>query len=327
MSDDKLNNTLEEISGELEKASKIAIVSHYHPDADAYGSLGSLALGLGSLGKSVSIFNQDGLSERYAAIPGLSDLQSSVKQESFDLWIICDCGDKERTGKTFQGAIASAKKVINLDHHISNDHFGTLNLVDPDASSTCEIIFRLLENLQIEFTPDLGVALLSGIIGDTGSFQYSNTSPACFDIASKLVSKGAELSRVTKMLYGSYSASAVKMQAEAVLNLQLHFGGKVSEIMVDRDLLKKHSATSEDTELLVEKARDIKGVEIAFFIREDKDVWKVSLRSSVPAYDLSALASSFGGGGHRAAAAFRWSGAYHELREKLLSGLEELVNQ
>jgi len=322
---ERRNSTIEQISAAIGQAQSIAVISHYHPDADAYGSLGALKLALTSIGKQISLFNQDGMIERYSVIPGIEGVKSTAPESQFELWIVCDCGDFERVGKEFHSALSTATNVLNIDHHISNDYFGNLNLVDSEASSTCELLYLIIDSLKVNFTAEIGLALLAGIVGDTGSFRYSNTSPRCFEIASALVSAGAQISEVSKMLFGSYTASAVKMQAEAMLNLNLHFGGKVSEILVDRDLLQKHGACSEDTELLVERARDIKGVEVAFFIREDHDVWKVSLRSSVDHYDLSALAARFGGGGHRAAAAFRWRGAYAELRQKLLEGLKEVV--
>ncbi len=300
----------------LKSAEIITVISHYNPDSDAYGSSLGLAAALRSAGGSVITVNQTGVSEKYRSIPGVDTILATLPPR-IGLLVVCDCGSFNRVSDAFLPILSKIPLIINIDHHISNDNFGHINLVDTNASSTSEMIYDLLIEGGYTINDEIATCLLAGIIGDTGSFRYSSTTAKTLRIAAALVDSGASPTNIFKSLYGSSPLGAVKLQSECMLNLEISFNGQFAEVIVPSELLSKHGATLEDTEGLVERARDIEGVKISASIREDGPLWRISLRSSSESYNVSEIASHFGGGGHVQAAAFRSSKALDVIRNLL----------
>jgi phosphoesterase RecJ-like protein len=160
-------------------------------------------------------------------------------------------------------------------------------------------------------------------MGDTGSFRYSNTTAETHEYAAQLLRNGAKPVDIATGLYGASPLGAVKLQAEAILNMNLHLDGKIAEVLITQDMYKRYGTTREYTVFMVEKARDIEGVQAAIFIAEETDYWKVSLRSRPGTWNVSEIACRFGGGGHVQAAGFRFRGTQEELRSQLLACYEE----
>ena len=315
--------SIDEVVNKINSAATISVYSHFNPDADAYGSSCALYLALKKYGKKVSIFNESRFVKRYAFIPGTNSIKNNV--ELSELALICDCGALARTGDKFKELIPKYPFIVNIDHHISNDYFGNLNYVLDKASSTCEIIYGLIKALKIEIDSDIATALFSGITGDTGSFRYSSTSPATFRIAADLVESGANLDLISSQFWGSKSLAAVKLSAEVMRNMKLHCGGKLAEVVANQEIYTETSSCADDSEDLVERARDIEGVQISIFMKWDNDQWKISMRSKDKKYNVSDVAACFGGGGHVSAAAFRWKKSFEELRTAVIPKLEELL--
>jgi phosphoesterase RecJ-like protein len=230
-------------------------------------------------------------------------------------------------GETLKDGIGAFPRIINIDHHASNDLFGHLNHVVDSASSTAEVVFDLLSELGVTISPEMALCLFAGISADTGSFRYASTSAKTLGTAEALVRAGAAPAKVSQALYGSDSLALVKLHADAVGKMELVADGKVSLITVTQAMYKAHQALPEDADPLVERGRDIVGVEIAVLFKQDVDLWRVSLRSKRPELDVSELAQLFGGGGHKMAAAFRWRREMSELRGLLLPKLEELLTR
>jgi len=201
-----------------------------------------------------------------------------------------------------------------------------LNLVWEDASSTSEVIFFLLEALGVKITKDIAFALYTGISADSGSFRYSCTSERTFEVAKRLLAAGVNLEELNTQLYGRESLAAVRLHADVLSNLRLHFNDRVCEMVIPQGGIERFGAKYEDADNLVEKGRDIDGVLIAYLIRWDGEIWRVSLRSKTTRLDVSKVAQSFGGGGHKASAAFRWRKSLEELRSALLKSLGELAD-
>ncbi len=314
----KDSSVLDQIIAALREAQSIIVVSHYHPDPDAYASSCAVANSLEKLGKNVFIVNVDGGSERFHFIKGVNRISPSWPDVSEALVVACDCGDIKRVGEQFVPKVKAANIVISIDHHHFNDNFGTLNYVDEDASSTSELIFEILEKGSFPVDQDIASGLLAGLMADSGSFRYSNTSERTFEMARRLVACGAVPGQVALNLYSRNSLSSTRLQAESLAALKLHYDGRVCELFVSEEMVKRCNASSEDTENLVEKGRDIDGVEVSFLARWDHELWRVSLRSRDSRYDVSRVARKFGGGGHVCAAAFRRSVPYEELKSSLL---------
>jgi phosphoesterase RecJ-like protein len=311
---------------ELLLATKKALVfSHVNPDADAYGSACGLAIGLENMGLSVSLYNESGFVPRYAAIPRAGQVGSiiptTVPGEA--AVIICDCGAIERVGDAVLPFIRSAPLTVNIDHHNGNSRFGTLNYVVEGASSTSELVYDILRNVEQRLartdviSRDGASCLLAGIIGDTGSFRYPSTTASTFLAAHDLVTRGARPDVLTQELFANHSLSAVKLQAEAMTGVQLSHDGAFAQVVVTQAMIKRLGADLLDADSLAERCRDIAGVKVSALFKEDVDMWRVSLRSRKGAVDVSAIAQSFGGGGHKPAAAFRWRRDFETLRKEL----------
>ena len=317
--------SLAELANRLKAIDQIAIVAHYNPDADAYGSSLGLLHALRGAGKRVCCINETVLESRYAFLPGSAQVTQTLAGADWKHLIVLDCGAYARVGDKLTKQLPKFESVINIDHHVSNDHFGDIFYVDANASSTSEMIFELLRVAAISIDSECANCLLAGIFGDTGSFRYSATSARTFEVAAQLVAAGGSASFVAGQLFSRQPLAAVKLQSMALSAIRLHAAGKVAEVQVDRAMCQAAGASVEDSEDLAERARDIEGVIVAVSIREHPDVWRISLRSKDQSCDVSALAQSFGGGGHRMAAAFRWRNSLEELRTRLIPALEQLV--
>jgi phosphoesterase RecJ-like protein len=259
-------------------------------------------------------------------MPGVDLLNSSLPSNSLDCVIVCDCGALERVGEGIRNSVLSAPIIINIDHHVSNEGFGTINLVEIAASSTSEVVYHILSRLDGVLTPLVAKSLLTGIYGDTGSFRYGSTTQQTFEVALELVKKGAVPHEIASNLFSQVSLSGTMLQSAALLEMQIHHDGAIAELIVPQSHYKKFGASEEDTAVLVERARDISGVVISVLIREDEGIWRISLRAKDSRINLSDVAASFGGGGHRSAAAFRWRRSLEELRGDLLPKLKEVIS-
>jgi phosphoesterase RecJ-like protein len=326
----KTNLTALDVANRLKQAHSILIVSHVNPDADAFGSSCGLALALRELGKQVVVINESGMTDRLEFIPGTALVQSdfptgSGSPETYDLHCIVDCGDLKRVGDTFVEKIRTLSPLLNIDHHISNTHYGHQNFVVTEACSTSELIFRILDAGSIKISPPVATALFAGISGDTGSFRYSNTTAAVFATAQRLVEAGAEPGFVASQLYSRVRRASMLVSSAALGEAEFFAEGRLAWIEVPQSLADRFGAVREDTEGVVERGRDIEGVAIACFLREEGDIWKVSMRSRHEYHNVSNIAQVFGGGGHAMAAAFRWRGTHADLKVQLRGALEQLL--
>ncbi len=319
---------------DLVQGSKRAfIVSHVNPDADAYGSSVGLAHGLAAAGIPVVVYNEAGFVPRYRVMPGVAEVRKDLPSafSESDLLIVCDCGAIERVGDTFLPSVRGAPRLVNIDHHTGNAHFGHANFVVDGASSTSELIFELLRALESRLgrsdlvTEASAKCLLAGIIGDTGSFRYPSTTARTFAVASELVQRGARPDILTQELFANQTVAAVRLQAEAMTGVTLLEGGSFAEVVVTQEMVKRTGAELLDADSLAERARDIEGVRVSALYKQDVDMWRVSLRSRQGAVDVAAIAQRFGGGGHKPAAAFRWRRDFETLRAELRAAIKGAI--
>lgn len=301
------------------------VLSHYNPDGDALGSSLALYLGLKSLGKSVRIINESTIPERYLFMPFVNEIANSPEGIDYDLVAACDCGDRKRLGDILGPKLSPAIPLLNIDHHASNTKFGSMNWVEAEASSTSEMIYEILVGLGVKLTKDIALNLLTGLVTDTGSFRYSCTTSRTLEVAAKLIEAGASPDTVAKNVFENRKRTAVQLCATAVSNVEFAAGGKVSILTITQEMLHKYAATLDDTEGLVEEGRAIQGVVASVLLKQDVGIWHVSLRSSSPSVDVSSVATKFGGGGHKAAAGFRWRKEGDELKKSLIEELEKIV--
>ena len=245
---------------------------------------------------------------------------SFQKKSSHDLFICLDCGDEDRLGFA-KPLFESAKNTFCVDHHISNRAFARVNYIFPDASSTSELIYQLLDKDKI--TKKIAEALYVGIAHDTGVFQYSCASPATFRVSADLLERGIDAPALIDATYYEKTYVQNQMLGRALLDSRLCLDGKCIVSVLTKDLLDLYQADSKDTEGIVSQLRVTKGVEVAVFIYEQApQVLKVSLRSKRYA-DVSKVAQYFGGGGHVRAAGCTVKGQAQDVIEDLVKQIEK----
>jgi phosphoesterase RecJ-like protein len=238
--------------------------------------------------------------------------------------IVLDCGSPERA-EVVPAWIEAGGKIINIDHHASNNNFGNINIVDENASSTSELICLLCkysENFKI--TPSAADALYTGLITDTGRFTYENTTRVSLECAAELLNCGAVPSKLGDKLYRSVSKKCVRLSARAASSLQFRYSGKVAWVSLSRKDFAHFDATPADAGDIIDIARNISGVEIAFFFYEipDTNETKISIRSSAP-FDATEIATHYNGGGHKRAAGCSMEKPLDETIENVLDFIEE----
>ena len=313
--------TLKKIADVIRSNRAFLITSHIRLDGDAIGSELALYHILKAMGKEASVYNRDATPQMYRFLPGAEVIVNRLDpSRGYDAAFILDCSEIERVGEEAP-AIGAIRNIINIDHHISNGAFGDLTLLDPKASSTGEMVYSLLGALSVEVSRDIAVNLYTAILTDTGAFRYSNTGRKTFEIAGRLVSRGADPWWISQSVYENNPAQKMKLLAKALDTLIFFDGGKIAFIHVTQDMLASSGALWEHTDGFVEFPRSIQGVEVAAFFSEiGQGVYKVSLRSRGHV-DVEMIAGRFGGGGHHSAAACRIPGDLETARQRLVEAI------
>jgi phosphoesterase RecJ-like protein len=290
----------------LAKAQNILITTHERPDSDAVGSILALLGALVKMGKSVTTHTPDDAAEFLNYLVGFDKIKhGKLSLAEFDLIIAVDHSGIQRTGLG-EEIKASGKPVIAIDHHFTSDRFGTVVLVVPDAAATCEIIAEIILELGIDFDAEIATALLSGIVGDTGSFQHSNVSSHVMQISSKLMEQGANLRAIMRSMYGGRSLSALRITGRALERVQANpKTGAAISIITHQDL-EECGATVDDLAGVVNLLNSIPETSFSFLLTEyEVGKLKGSLRSEPEKeVDVSQIAKMFGGGGHKLASGF-----------------------
>lgn len=317
------------INAEVIGAKKIAIAGHIRPDGDCIGSCTALYLYLKQCQDELGIDQVDVYLERFGnefrILAGVDNiLHSYDNEECYDVFISLDCGSLDRLGNALK-YYNQAKKTINIDHHISNQSFAMVNHVVADASSTCEVLYSLMEEDHI--TKEIAEALYVGIIHDTGVFKHSNTSEKTMQIAGKLISKGIAFSKLIDESFYSKTYVQNQILGRCLMESLLIMNGKVVVSSISRKMLDFYEATHSDLDGIIDQLRIIKGVEVAIFISEtDVQDYKVSMRSNGEV-NVSKIAVYFGGGGHIKAAGCSMKGSLHDVINNLTPHIEAQLKQ
>jgi len=295
------------------------ITSHVRLDGDALGSELALWHVLRDLGKKAAVYNGDMTPATYEFLPGTDTIIHNLHAaHNFDAAFILDCSELERIGEA-EKQIGSIKQIINIDHHISNNLFSEVSLVDSNASSTGEILYRIIEKLGVEITKNIAINLYTAILTDTGSFRYSNTGEHTLFVAAKLVEAGADPRWIAENVYETKAKAQIRLLKDALNTLEFDCQDKVGSVFVSQPMLREAKALPEHTEGFVDLIRSIKGVEVAVFFHEtSKNQYKTSLRSK-GRINVEKIARNFGGGGHVNASACSIEGNIVDVKKKLLT--------
>ncbi|MBQ2935107.1 MAG: bifunctional oligoribonuclease/PAP phosphatase NrnA [Lachnospiraceae bacterium] len=305
---------------EVREAKTIGISGHVRPDGDCVGSVMGLYLYLKKLCKDARIQVMiEEPADIFHCISGVSEISSDFQPvtEQFDVFIALDC-EKSRLGEA-EKFFDSAKKTVNIDHHISNAAgCGDVNYVVPTASSASELVYQVMED-KSAIDEEIAKALYIGIIHDTGVFQYSNTSPQTLEIAAKLIGYGFDFPKLIDSTFYEKTFVQNRIMGQVLTESRLYLGGKCIVGVADIAMMEKYRANTKDLDGIVSQLRNTKGVECALFLYEMKEKeYKASLRASGDV-DMAKVASCFGGGGHVKAAGVTMQGDVQEIIEKLIA--------
>ncbi|MCM1388033.1 MAG: bifunctional oligoribonuclease/PAP phosphatase NrnA [Bacillus sp. (in: Bacteria)] len=308
------------IIDEVRDAKTIGISGHIRPDGDCVGSVMSLYLYLKkALPKAqVDVFLEQP-ADIFQCIKEIDAIQSDFHTNmQYDVFFAMDC-NAERLGEA-ETLFEKAGKRINIDHHISNTGCGDINIIEPDRSSTCELLYGLLEKEQIDM--EIAKALYIGIIHDTGVFKYSNTSPETLQTAAELIQFGFDFPKLIDETFYEKTYMQSQIMGRAILESIRFLDGRCIVSMVNKKTMHFYQAQPKDLDGIVNQLRIVKGVECAIFMYEVRPMeYKVSMRSN-GAVDVAAIAVQFGGGGHVRAAGCYMSGTYHDAINNLSVHIE-----
>jgi len=321
------NITLTELAGLLHGGPlRCVVTSHVRPDGDAIGSALALALALKKRGHRVTVLNEDGLPENLRFLPGGELVQRPSGPVEADVVFALDNATQPRLGEGVNAAIVHAPRLINVDHHISNTRYGHQHYIDAGSPATGQIVAEWLEAAGVELDAAIAENLYTAISTDTGSFQYSNTTPATYRWAARLVEAGLDVGELNRKIYQSSPRRRVKLLGELLQVLDLSPDGRVASWYLTAAMTARAGALPEDTENMIDHIRGIDGVVVAAFFEELEDgKIRLSLRSKDARFDASALCGQFGGGGHKMAAGARLRGPLSEARERILSSIHEAL--
>lgn len=322
-----IQSTFADIGRVLRAHHRFAVLSHVRPDGDALGSQLALGLSLEQLGKEVTIWNEDGMLEKYAFLPGGERLSKpAAEPQKFDVAIALDTATENRLG-TARDAVQKADLWINLDHHPSNPGYGDLVYIDPVSPATGQILFELLKSEQLPIDRAIAENLFVAISTDTGSFQYSNTTARTFEIAAELVRCGVEVGRVSQLLYESYPRRRTELLRELLRTMRFEASGQIASFSLSLQIASDLGVKPEDNEGLIDHLRAIQGVIVAIFFEElPEGKVRVSMRSKTEAADVCAIAQKFGGGGHKLAAGARVRGTLADAEERVLKEVCHVID-
>ncbi|WP_151735086.1 DHH family phosphoesterase ['Paenibacillus yunnanensis' Narsing Rao et al. 2020] len=283
------------------------VVSHVQPDGDAVSS--TLAVGwlLSCLGKKYTMLNEGPIPQRMKYLWHADEILNMADgglSRKFSHVICVDCADFQRVGLT-RNYFADDCLIVNIDHHPTNNGYGSVTLIKPDAAATAEILFDLLKTFQVQWDLNIATAIYTGLLTDTGGFRYTNTSPKVMAAVSELLAMGVNGPLLAETLLEEMTLAQVKVLQRALSTLEMSEDGQIAWVSVTPQDMVDCGAANEDLEGIVNYPRNIRGVEVGILFKEiNGQAVKASLRSAGKV-DVAALAQVFGGGGHTRAAGAR----------------------
>ena len=309
----------------IKSSKNILIISHINPDGDTLGSMcGLYSAILENFKKRCDMMSISKIPDVYSYLPNLNEvrnLEDFDKSREYDLVITVDVAAIDRVLDA-KILFEKAKFTVNVDHHKTNNAYGNLNFINPDASSTGEVLFECFNRMDWKINLDTAICLYTAILTDTGSFRFDNTKPSTFEAAAKLVQIGVQPSDIYKRVYESDSKTLVLFQAHCISKAKFLNDDKIAYTLVYKKDMEKFSAGDDCMEGLTEKLRAIVTTRIAFVAKEMKSGGtKISMRSKFA--DVAEICGVFGGGGHKFAAGCTIKAPVEQAAEKILEEINK----
>ena len=308
--------TLDNILEGIKKAKTIVILTHENPDGDAVGSSLAMYMALKQMGKNPDLIIPE-LPRVYNFMPCANEIKKEGSKEPYDLAIALDSA----TIKMLNGwsnYFETAKVKVTIDHHSTNTMYADYNFVNPDAPACAQILISIIDYFGVNIDKEIGTCILTGIITDTGGFQYQSTTPETFEFASELLKKGVNVSDVYKRVMNTKSRANFELRKRAIDRMEFLEEGKIAITYITKKDEEDVKSETGDYEGIVEEGRAIEGVEVSIFIRETSKGFKASLRSN-NYVNVSDVCMMFGGGGHFHAAGCTIAQSLEQVKEKIVN--------
>lgn len=310
--------TLDNILNEIRAANRIVILTHENPDGDAIGSALAMYMSLKKMGKEPDVIIPE-YPRIFNFLPNADKIKKEGK-ENYDLAIAVDTS----TIKMLNGwsnYFENATTKIVIDHHGTNTMFGDINFVNPDSPACAQILISIIEFFGVKIDEQIGTALLTGIITDTGGFQYQSTTPETFEFAAELLKKGVNVSNIYKRVFNTKTKANFELRKKAINRMEFFSDGKISFTYITIKDEEEVNAETGDYEGIVEEGRAIEGVEVSVFLHETSKGFKVSLRSN-SYVNVADVCLMFGGGGHIHAAGCTIPQSLEQVKERIINQVE-----
>ncbi len=321
------NATFEQIGEVLRNHQSFVLISHVRPDGDAIGSQIALGYSLLAAGKSVRLINEDGLPDNLAFMAGAEKIERPPAEPlEVEVAIALDTAAKPRMGDRALHAASKAKIWLNIDHHLSNPKYGDLNLIDSTSPATGQILYQLITALDLPFPAETRDAIYVAVSTDTGSFQYSQTTAATYEMAADLLRRGVDVGTLNSKIYDNHPYRRVELMRALLNTLERSPDGLVAHWDLRDKTRLDLALLPEDSEGLIDIIRAIRGVQLAVFFEELVDgKIRVSMRSKDRRVDVCKIALEFGGGGHALAAGIRMKGPLEEAKPLVLAAIRRHI--
>lgn len=308
----KSNNSIKDIGLAIENASSINIISHKSPDGDNMGSTLGFYLSLKEKykNKTINIIKPDDIPSKYKIIEETKFYDDDMSE--CDVLLVIDCADERRLLN--EDNLKFAKKIINIDHHKSNKYFGDINYVLEEYSSSAEIVYDIIKELELPMNKEIATMLYIGIDTDTGRFMYSSTTDETMQKVSKLMCYGIDINEINIKLYRSMSKNIFDLYKLAIN--KINFYKDFAYLVLENDDFLKTNTSRDDTDDILAFLQGLEDYDMIAIIKEVKDIYKVSLRSKYK-YDVGSIGEDFDGGGHKYAAGLTYKGSLDELVKRL----------
>ena len=304
---------IDKVINKLTQFDKVLLMIHENPDGDTLGSAVVMYQILKKMGKNPAMVCKDPVPKPFLFLPEMDKIKPDILFGDYEIIVVIDCGDLRRTGfaERLKEFARNKKVLINIDHHAKNDlhKIANINFVDYKASSTAEIVWNIVERLDIEIDKNISTALLTGLYTDTGGFKHSNTTPKTLKIAADLLHYGGRIKLITQNVSLNKSVSAMRLWGLALSRLHRHNKFKISSTVITQKDLRNCGASDDDIAGVVNLINTVPDSKAAILFYETMDgKIRASIRTEDELVDVSHLAAIFGGGGHKKASGFTIDG-------------------
>jgi phosphoesterase RecJ-like protein len=320
---------LKRICASIKKYNNFLITAHTNLEGDALGAELAFYALIRKLGKQGVILNEDGIPYWHDFLPGIKRIRRLGRNQpeiKFDCLVVLDCADLKRTGDVWR-LNKDGKPILNIDHHISNQGFGDVHWVDAHASSCSEMIYRIYKQMRLPICRPEAICLYTGMMTDTGSFRYSNTSSFTHQAVAELLKLGINVPLIYRYVYENLALEETRLLIKLLPKIVFSGEGKIAYFKLKRGILKKGAISMDLGDQLLSFARAIKGVEVVVLFKESvgtKNQVRINLRSHGKV-DVNKIAAIFGGGGHKTAAGCSLHGDTNQIIKSVIAKIQQVL--